>query len=89
MAKRPGPDLYNIEGWKISAIGSDDLYRVEIFVEDGGPYRTLFGAGESRRRKGDPRKPEIGEALALARAFEDAGRRVRRYLKGRGYGDVK
>lgn len=82
-------ELYNVEGWKVSVVGSDDMYRVEIFAEVGTGHRRLLGIGESRRRKGDPRKPEVGEALALARAFEDAAKNARTILKGWGCGDVK
>ncbi len=62
------------------SIGETDLeLKIEVFTDgtttsafliapEDGPL-TYQAKGVARRRKGDPRKPEVGETLALSRAL--------------------
>lgn len=83
------PDLVNIDAYDITVLSDGSTTAAEITAK--GPFGAplAIGKGESRRRKGDPRNPAVGELLALARTFEDAGRNARKELAALGYGDVE
>jgi hypothetical protein len=49
--------------------GTNTICEVIINTERG---RTVAGRGIARRRKGDKRDADVGSALALARAFQQA-----------------
>jgi hypothetical protein len=63
----------------LSASPDSEVLKVEI-ISDGtstvaqliDPHGDIVGEGHARRRKGDPRNQEIGAALAVARACQDA-----------------
>lgn len=83
------PDLMIIDSYDVAVVTDGTTTKAEITVK--GPFGTplAIGKGESRRRKGDPRKENVGELLAMARLFEDAGRNARKELDALGYGDVE
>jgi hypothetical protein len=83
------PDLVSIDAYNIVVLSDGSTTAAEITAK--GPFGAplAIGKGESRRRKGDPRNPAVGELLALARTFEDAGRNARKELEALGYGDVE
>jgi hypothetical protein len=82
-------ELANIDAYRITVLTDGTTTEAEITAK--GPFGAplAIGRGTSRRRKGDPRKESVGELLALARTFEDAGRNARRELAALGYGDVE
>jgi hypothetical protein len=43
----------------------------DVSHEDGYGVSRVLATGEARRKKGDPRNQELGEALAVARALSD------------------
>lgn len=83
------PDLMIIDSYDVAVVTDGTTTKAEITVK--GPFGTplAIGKGESRRRKGDPRKENVGELLAMARTFEDAAKNARRELDAIGYGDVE
>lgn len=48
----------------------------EVFIGPARDSDTQYGRGVSRRRKGDPRRTEVGHDLALARALRDMADRI-------------
>lgn len=85
----PRPDLVNIDAYNITVLSDGTTTAAEVTAK--GPFGAplAIGRGQSRRRKGDPRNEAVGELLALARTFEDAGRNARKELEALGYGDVE
>lgn len=83
------PELVNIDAYRITVLSDGSTTEAEITAK--GPFGAplAIGKGTSRRRKGDPRNPAVGELLALARTFENAGKNARRELEAMGYGDVE
>ena len=81
--------LSTIDAYRITVVSDGKTTQAEITAK--GPFGAplAIGHGESRRRKGDQRRPDVGELLALARTFEDAGRNARKELAALGYGDVE
>lgn len=82
-------ELVSIDAYNITVLSDGKTTAAEITAK--GPFGAplAIGKGQSRRRKGDPRNPAVGELLALARTFEDAGKNARRELAALGYGDVE
>lgn len=85
----PRPNLQSIDAYDIIVLSDGSTTEAEITAK--GPFGAplAIGHGTSRRRKGDPRNPAVGELLALARTFENAGRNARKELEAMGYGDVE
>jgi hypothetical protein len=83
------PDLVSIDAYNIIVLSDGSTTEAEITAK--GPFGAplAIGRGASRRRKGDPRNPAVGELLALARTFENAGKNARKELAALGYGDVE
>lgn len=83
------PNLLNIDAYDINLLTDGTTTTAEVTAK--GPFGAplTIGRGTARRRKGDPRNTPVGELLALARTFEDAGRNARKELEALGYGDVE
>lgn len=82
------PQLVSIDAYTITVLSDGTTTSAEVTVK--GPFGTplRIGGGQSRRRKGDPRRGDVGELLALARTFENAAKNARSELDALGYGDV-
>lgn len=85
----PRPELSIIDTYEINVVTDGTTTEAEVTVK--GPFGAALaiGRGKSRRRKGDPRKNQVGEILALARTFESAAKNARAELSALGYGDVE
>lgn len=67
-------DYYN--AWREEQEGE-----VQVIVGDNASaayvkYDGLLGIGDAKRNKGEPRNPDVGQDLALGRAFIDLGRQM-------------
>lgn len=84
----PRTELANIDAYNIVLLTDGTTTEAEITAK--GPFGAALaiGRGKSRRRKGDPRNPAVGELITLARAFENAAANAREELAAMGYGDV-
>ncbi|WP_344586811.1 DUF1876 domain-containing protein [Actinomadura vinacea] len=57
----------------INERGNDTHVRAVLTTQDG---TTIEGTGHARRNPADPAVPEIGDELAVGRAFLDIGHRL-------------
>jgi hypothetical protein len=81
--------LVTIDAYSIHVLSDGTTTQAEVTAK--GPFGSplSIGKGQSRRRKGDPRREDVGELLALARTFENAAKNARAELSALGYGDVE
>lgn len=72
--------------YEVSVLSDGDVTVAEVNVKFS-PFSSLhvLGEGVARRRKGDPRNRDVGELLALRRAFGDAAMNCLRELDARGF----
>lgn len=79
---RPKPNLTVVDpdDYKIIVLADGTTTSVEIVQSDIHPFSGRvdysLGSGVARRRKGDPRDPELGIKLAMARAFQNAAEKI-------------
>lgn len=57
--------------WKLTILMIEDDDHCDVTIHLDAVDRSLEGKGKSRRNSGDPRVPQIGEELAVARALQD------------------
>lgn len=81
----------------MSELASTDAYGINVLTDGRNtvaevtikfsPFSSLhvLGTGEARRHPRDKRDRELGELLALRRAFKDAGMNILREMEARGY----
>lgn len=78
--------LTSTTAYEINVLSDGDTTVAEVNVKFS-PFSSLhvLGEGVARRRPGDTRNRDIGELLALRRAFKDASMNCLRELEARGY----
>ena len=57
--------------WDVRLEISEDEDHCEVIAHLDAGDRGLAGVGRSRRNPADPEMPQVGEALATARALQD------------------
>jgi hypothetical protein len=67
MSNRPEDLEFADAELSLDVFRDGTITKAEISFED-----VVIGQGIARRRKGDPRNPELGDRLAIARAFSAA-----------------
>lgn len=79
------PDCY-----KVVVLSDGTTTTAEVIATDhrafGSSVSYQVGLGTARRRKGDPRDPDLGARLAIARAFRDAAEHVEKTIDGHAQG---
>ncbi|MGW6260342.1 dsRBD fold-containing protein [Streptomyces sp. NPDC055085] len=81
---RPATKLSTWPNYHITALSDGDTTQAEIgFTINGKAYS--LGRGEARRRPGDQRNRELGQLIALRRAFKEASLTMLREIEARGY----
>lgn len=78
-------NLTSTTAYEINVISDGTETVAEVNVKFS-PFSSLhvLGEGRARRRKGDKRDRDLGELLALRRAFSDAALNCLRELDARG-----
>lgn len=64
----------------IVAAFDDDRTTAQVLTDDPFGEEVVVGTGKAKRRKGDPRNPELGLALASVRALRDAADRQQAFI---------
>jgi hypothetical protein len=76
------------KAFELYVLSDGTLTTAEIVYRERGYHNgRLIGRGEARRRPGDPRDRDLGETIAMQRAFQDAAFRLGRALSDLGYED--
>lgn len=77
MSSKSAPESNAVENWTFQIVSDGTATVAALYASDAasGTF-ALYAKGESRRRKGEARNPELGSALAAQRAFEAAARRA-------------
>lgn len=85
MTRRPA-ELTSTTAYEINVLSDGDTTVAEVNVKFS-PFSSLhvLGEGTARRRKGDARNRDVGELLALRRAFKEASLNCLRELDARGF----
>jgi hypothetical protein len=80
------PQLSSTSAYEINVLSDGTTTVAEVNVKFS-PFSSLhvLGEGVARRRKGDVRNRDVGELLALARAFSDAYGNCIAELEARGF----
>lgn len=68
------------EEMKIVTVSDGTETVAEVIQKMHGSWYVL-GHGTARRRKGDPRNRDLGQRLALARAFRAAAEQIEKDIK--------
>lgn len=78
--------LTTTTAYEINVLSDGTNTQAEINVKFS-PFSSLhvLGSGTARRRKGDSRDRDLGELIALRRAFNDAALNCLREIEARGY----
>lgn len=66
--------------FRIVAAFDGDRTTAQVFADSLFGEEVIVGEGKAKRRKGDPRNPELGLALASVRALRDAADRQQAYI---------
>jgi hypothetical protein len=67
----------------------DDVTRVRVWINEPLQGDISVAEGKAKRRKGDPRDPKLGLALATGRAFEALAKREFDFVKSKLGEDVE
>lgn len=80
------PQLTTTNAYEISVLSDGTNTHAEVNVKFS-PFSSLhvLGEGKAKRRKGDVRDRDLGELIALRRAFNDAALNCLREIEARGY----
>lgn len=83
---RTVPTLTQTSAYGVTVVSDGDTTHAEVNVKFS-PFSSLhvLGEGLSRRRKGDTRDRDLGELIALKRAFDDASANIVKEIAARGY----
>lgn len=83
---RTVPTLTLTSAYGITVVSDGDTTHAEVNVKFS-PFSSLhvLGEGLSRRMKGDTRDRDLGELIALRRAFLDAGENILKEIAARGH----
>lgn len=78
--------LTTTNAYEVSVLSDGTTTHAEINVKFS-PFSSLhvLGEGKAKRRKGDRRDRDLGELIALRRAFSDAAMNCLREIEARGY----
>lgn len=78
--------LTTTTAYEVNVLSDGTTTHAEINVKFS-PFSSLhvLGEGVARRRKGDRRDRDLGELVALRRAFNDAAMNCLREIEARGY----
>ncbi|MGW0939069.1 dsRBD fold-containing protein [Streptomyces sp. NPDC002666] len=76
---RPNRTMTMTDEIKVVVLADDDRTQAEVMAKRPFGYASV-GVGEARRRPGDPRDAELGEMLALSRAFKAAHRTMTKLI---------
>lgn len=78
--------LTTTTAYEINVLSDGTVTHAEINVKFS-PFSSLhvLGEGIARRHKGDKRDRDLGELIALRRAFNDAALNCLREIQARGY----
>lgn len=80
------PQLTTTTAYEVHVLSDGTNTQAEINVKFS-PFSSLhvLGEGQARRRPGDRRDRDLGELVALRRAFRDAAMNCLREIEARGY----
>lgn len=78
--------LTTTNAYEVTVLSDGTNTHAEVNVKFS-PFSSLhvLGEGKAKRRKGDPRDRDLGELIALRRAFKDASMNCLREIEARGY----
>ena len=78
--------LTTTNAYEVSVLSDGTTTHAEVNVKFS-PFSSLhvLGEGKARRRRGDRRDRDLGELIALRRAFSDAALNCLREIEARGY----
>lgn len=87
MTAHDGLSVMDPNAFEFYILSDGTRTTAELVYREPG-YRAgsrLIGRGEARRRPGDPRRRDLGETIAMQRAFQDAASRLGSVLTSLGY----